>query len=229
MRMERHDQSTYNKLQMRARRYRPAYKMVGWHKRSAGTSTVEDNQVRASLSQAAINRNSTRGFTPGLRSTVLGEAGGRIPHPILQTDGQYSRQNSRESSKRPRDSVYENKKEGFMDDFENDDLLAAPPSKKPKRGGYQRNEDLDAGEELREEDKLDPANSRRGPPQGSRLPPVVNTQPLMSPVDAMPGDGWYPSTAVLARAYPALSLRTPQPGSDNYEYPDPVSSHNASF
>ena len=69
-----------NALNMRLSRYwRPAYSLLSWH--GTGTSTKEVG-ILALLSRAQRASNTTRGTTPGLIDPNLGEAGGRVTHPI---------------------------------------------------------------------------------------------------------------------------------------------------
>lgn len=80
MRMDRAHRPNVNALNMRLSRYwRPAYSLLSWH--GTGMSTKEAG-ILALLSRAQRASNTTRGTTPGLIDPNLGEAGGRVAHPI---------------------------------------------------------------------------------------------------------------------------------------------------
>ncbi len=97
MRMEPLNRPTANAVQERScRTWRPAFSMLSWH--IIGRYTKANDRVNAvieSLSQDQLNRNTTRGSTPGLVSPHLGEAGGRVPLPALKLGAGLSRLQAR--------------------------------------------------------------------------------------------------------------------------------------
>ena len=63
------------------RNWRRRFTLLSWYN---AHSTVKRNEVLAKLTAAQVAANSTRGTTPGLINPVLGEAGGRIPYPLMK-------------------------------------------------------------------------------------------------------------------------------------------------
>jgi len=85
MRIEPSDRPTLDNLRSRNSRKKGVYHMISWWTRH----TAPGNQpVIQSLTQAQIAGNTTRGSTPGLIDPTLGEAGGRIPHPVDEGDSE---------------------------------------------------------------------------------------------------------------------------------------------
>ncbi len=93
MRMEPLNRPTANALQERTcRTWRPAFHMLSWHIIGRYTKANDKyNAVVASLSQDQLNRNTTRGSTPGLVNPEYGEAGGRVPLPKMKLGAGLSR------------------------------------------------------------------------------------------------------------------------------------------
>lgn len=97
MRMEPLNRPTANAIQERScRTWRPAYCMISWHLIGRFKKANDRaNAVIESLSQDQLNKNTTRGSTPGLVSPHLGEAGGRVPLPALKLGAGLSRLQAR--------------------------------------------------------------------------------------------------------------------------------------
>lgn len=102
MRMPLAGRRNQNALNMESSRMRERYHMICWR---PGTDAERENIVRqrvlAKLTPQQIAANTTRGSTPGLINPLIGEAGGRVPHPILK-NGQGSIRGSRPTKSKPR-------------------------------------------------------------------------------------------------------------------------------
>ena len=101
MRMPLAGRRNQNALNMENSRMRERYHMICWH---PGTDPEKENLARqrvfSKLTSQQIAANTTRGSTPGLIDPLLGEAGGRVPHPILR-NGQGSIRGSRPTKSKP--------------------------------------------------------------------------------------------------------------------------------
>lgn len=78
MRIERTDRPTLDNLRSRNSRKKQAYSMISWW---TNPTAPGNRPVIQSLTPPQVAGNTTRGSTPGLIDTALGETGGRIPHP----------------------------------------------------------------------------------------------------------------------------------------------------
>ena len=93
MRMEPLNRPTGNALQERlCRTWRPAFHMLAWHTIGRfAKGNAKHNAVIELLNQDQLDRNTTRGCTPGLKNPNLGEAGGRIFLPEMKLGAGLSR------------------------------------------------------------------------------------------------------------------------------------------
>lgn len=74
-----------NSLNQDGVRNRPKYGLLSWFPKQAHQArNTRRDTVIAMLSPAQIAANTTRGTTPGLIDPILGEAGGRVPHPAAR-------------------------------------------------------------------------------------------------------------------------------------------------
>ncbi len=85
MRIELSNRPTLDNLRSRNSRKKSIYHMISWW---TNPTAPGNRPVIQSLTPAQIAGNTTRGSTPGLIDPALGEAGGRIPHPIDEGDSE---------------------------------------------------------------------------------------------------------------------------------------------
>lgn len=137
MRMEPLNRPTANAVQERTcRTWRPAFCMLSWHiigRFAKANDRV--NTVIASLSQDQLNRNTTRGSTPGLVNPHLGEAGGRVPYPAMKLGAGLSRLQAR----RLREEHRMNQLQGIGSDMSSEHSNEDPSGEVQEIGPSQRN------------------------------------------------------------------------------------------
>jgi len=85
MRIEHSNRPTLDNLRLRNSRKKQIYYMISWW---TNPTAPGNRPVIQSLTPAQDAGNTTRGSTPGLIDTALGEAGGRIPHPVDEGDSE---------------------------------------------------------------------------------------------------------------------------------------------
>ncbi len=99
MRMPLEGRPSDNSLNQDGVRNRPKYGLRSWFPKQVHQArNTRRDTVMAMLSPAQIAANTTRGTTPGLIDHILGEAGGRVPHPAGRK-GQGVRRGPRKKAK----------------------------------------------------------------------------------------------------------------------------------
>ena len=141
MRMDRTHRPNENALNMRACRYwRPAYSLLSWH---CKRTSPKEARVLALLSRAQLRSNTTRGTTPGLIHPNLGEAGGRIPHPVHR--------NGQRQGRAQRNVATQSTSDDDEEQSEDDDETSDDGSSRSDED----EDELDADEELNADEELD--------------------------------------------------------------------------
>ena len=120
MRMSLEDRPSNNSLNQDGVRHRERYAMLSWHSNQVHrVPNVRRNGVLAMLTARQIAANTTRGATPGLIDSGLGDSGGRIFHPVLRRSGgvRWRRRGKSVSvDSEDEDEEWNSRKSGYMEE-----------------------------------------------------------------------------------------------------------------